>query len=355
MRFLSPEYFNWLVVCLVMGILAILMFKRSQKKLKGTFQSRILKVLTQDYSPKKARIRVLLDVLVVAFLVFTLARPQSGRSTVKQKSEGLEVIFAIDVSPSMTVEDIRPNRLEFVKIEASRLLDKLEGSKIGVLALAGSSSLLCPMTADLSALKMYIDGLTVDSVSAKGTDFKSAFDETMKAFKEGGTDGETETQSGASKVLVLFSDGENHEEGAKEAVSAIAKTGVKIFTVTVGTQKGGAIPERDALGYLRGYKKDRSGQTILSTSRPELMSEMAEMGGGAAYYFTPGGNEAERLLEDLNKLEKGEFDSREVTQYEEKFQPFLLFTILLALLNLILGTKSPLGRVWKGRFEEQLH
>lgn len=320
MRLYSPEYLKWLLLCAGMIALAIYMFKFSQKRLTKAFGDRILGFLTQSYSPQKARLRVFFDVLVVAFLILALARPQAGQSTEKQKSEGIEIVFLMDVSPSMLVEDLGISRLDYAKIEASKLVDKLQGSKIGIVALSGSASVVCPMTPDPQAVKMYLDGLLVSSVSTQGTDFKKGFEEVIKTFNEGGTGDDDDTpEASATKALVLFSDGENHEEGAEEEIEQLKKHGIKVFTVIVGTEKGGTIPERDNFGNLHDSKKDRSGQIIISKINPDLMLKLAEKGDGAAFHFTPGSNQAEALLQSLEKLEKGEFDSQTVTKYEEKF------------------------------------
>jgi Ca-activated chloride channel family protein len=194
----------------------------------------------------------------------------------------------------------------------------------------------------------------VNSVSTVGTDFAKAFQEVIETFDPQDTKKkETETEeSGAARIAILFSDGENHEEGVGEGLELLKKKGIKLYTVTVGTEKGGLIPERDPRGFLTGYKKDKSGQIVNSTARYEQMRNLANQGGGAAFTGDLSGTSMKDLAGQLESLERGEFESEKRMIYDERFQVPLALALVLALLELGLSTRKPAAKFWRGRFEK---
>lgn len=353
MRFFDHSFFQLLFLLPVMVILFLILRRVYQRRLNKVFGQRLTPFLTSSLSIKKVKIKFVLELFILLLLVLTLARPQAGQTTQKEQSEGLEIVIIADVSPSMLSEDDKPSRLEHMKITLKRLVHLLGGSKIGIVGLSGSSMLLSPLTNDQSALDMYIDSLSTNSVSTLGTDFKQAFRIAIEALERGGTTDEDDVtrHSGASRVAILASDGENHEDGAKEAVGELKAKGIRLFTITFGTQRGSPIPIRDERGYLAGYKKDRDGQVVLSQSHHELMQELARLGDGGSYYADFSGDVIKNLTDDLDSLEKGEFESRVTTTYEERFQIPLILAIILALIEMSFGNRRKPGRIWRGRFE----
>jgi len=348
-RFENLQVLRWLLVIPVLWIISWLYAMAKEKKIAKALGERLTPFLTQSVSVKKRRWKQILQALCVSLTILAWARPQSGKSQEKIKSEGIEVMFLVDVSESMMAEDVKPNRLAQAKVELARLLDLSPGNKVGVIAFAGSSALLCPLTNDPSAVKMYIESLSPSSVSAQGTNFEEALRVAQESFERGGVS--TDETSKATRVILVASDGEDHEEGALAMADKIAKAGIKIFTVAYGTEKGGAIPVRDGMGYLRGYKKDQQGQTILSTVRGEFLQKLAQAGQGSFYFAVFGGNHVTHLNEDFDKLDKTLFDSQIATQYEERFQVFLLLAFLFGLIEIILGDRNTRFRIWTGRFE----
>lgn len=336
----------WLIP-LILG-LGFYFNKRAYAKLSRAVGSRLYPFLSSSVSPQKRRLKAALQVLAVLFFVIALARPQIGQSTQEVKSEGVELIFAVDVSESMMAEDVKPSRLAQVKSELSRLVDQMPGNKIGVVAFAGSAALLSPLTTDPSAVKMYLDSLDPSSVSSQGTNFQEALKVSEEAFKRGGVSGEA-TQT--TKVILIASDGEDHEQGALDAAKKLSDEGIRIFTLAYGTEKGGTIPVRDGMGFLKGYKKDRSGQTVLTTVKGDFLRSLAESGRGSFYYASFGGEQVKFLSEDIAKLEKTQFDTSVAVDYDERFQGFLLAGILLAISELIVGERRRSFKFWKGRYE----
>jgi Ca-activated chloride channel family protein len=260
-------------------------------------------------------------------------------------------MILFDVSESMLAEDMAPSRIEFAKKEVNRVLDLLPGSKVGLVAFAGSAALVSPITTDASALKMFTEFLNTETVSTQGTDFKKALEEADLAFERGGQG--TDPATRVTRVILIISDGEDHEEGALEVAKKIADKGVRIFAVAVGTEKGGAIPQRDINGILRGYKKTKEGQQIISTVNGNALKEIAQKGKGSFYFASFEGTYLKNLAADIDKLDKAEFDSELVTQFEERYQGFLFVGFLFAFFAILIKSRKSGANQWRGRFEVQ--
>ncbi|MBX3041458.1 MAG: VWA domain-containing protein [Bdellovibrionaceae bacterium] len=348
-RFENTAVLMWLWLIPFLWFVGWMTARRRAKKLAKGIGTRLAPFLTRSISPRKRAWKTVLQLAALFFFILALARPQMGESKQEVKSEGIELIFAIDVSDSMMAEDVKPNRLEQAKVELSRLVDQLPGHKVGILAFAGRAALLSPLTNDPAAIKMYLESLTTSSVSTQGTCFECALKTAADAFKRGGT--ETDDTTRVARAILIASDGEDHEPGAIEAAQALVKEGIRIDTIAYGTEKGGAIPVRDGMGYLRGYKKDRSGQVILSQVKGEALRQIASAGKGSFTFASFGGDHLKRIAADLNRLEKAQFESTMATQYDERFQIFLLIGLILAFMDLLLGERRLGFRLWKGRFE----
>ncbi|MCB0341890.1 MAG: VWA domain-containing protein [Pseudobdellovibrionaceae bacterium] len=347
-RFADPNILKWLWLVPVIVILAYLLQRWQQKKFQRVIGGKLSGFLLSSVSQNKRRIKLILESIVVVLFILALARPQSGERTQKIQSQGVELMLLVDVSESMLAEDVKPSRMDLAKTELVRLSDSGGGDRMGVIAFAGSAILLSPVTPDKSAINMYLDSLGTNSVSTQGTSFKEALQAASDAFKRGGI--EEDEKSVVTQAVVMVSDGENHDPGAIEIAEKMASEGVHIFTLAVGTEKGGAIPLRQH-GQLKGYKKDSSGQVVMTQTSGEALKAIAQAGKGSFYHLTFGGNAISNLRRDLDQLEKSEFDSAEVSQYDENYQWPLGLAIVLALIELLLGERRPEGRIWKGRFE----
>lgn len=323
--------------------------KRNAQVVETQIRAPIAKFLTRSLSLRRRRLKLILQCLTLFFFIFALARPQSGEGKQKAKSEGLEIMLVVDVSNSMLSEDARPSRLELAKRELARFLDQLGGDKVGLVAFAGSAILLSPLTADKSALKMFIESLSPESVATQGTDFKRALTEAGQALHRGGT--ESDENKSITKVIVLVSDGEETEKGGLETAQKIAVGGTRIFTLGVGTEQGGQIPVRDKNGNMTGYKKDRKGQVVVSKFTGDALKSLADAGKGSYQQITFGGDAVKILRSNIDQLQKAAFDTMEVTHFNEHYQVFLFIGIILALLELALGERRKEGRIWRGRFE----
>ena len=347
-RFANQSYFMGFVVLIILVIYFVVSYRLLDIKLRKAFGTKMHGFFTSKYSRFKKNLKFMLVIAALSFMIFALARPQMGKGKQQITSRGVELMVAVDVSNSMLSEDVKPSRLEHAKKEISHLLNILGGDKVGILAFAGSAVLLSPMTTDKSALKMFLETLSPNSVETQGTELSKALSEAGEAFKRGGEDvgpGETMT-----RVVILISDGEDHEEGALKTAQELAQNGIRVFTMAFGSDRGGKIPKRDARGYLKGYVKNQSGQEVVTRVNDEILRQIARAGKGSFYHVTFGGSQMKRLKEDLDKLEKSEFDSLSSESFDEKYQLPLFFAFLFALIELFIGTRRKYTGEWKGRF-----
>lgn len=348
-RFENPSAFMYLWLLPLVYVLSWLLLRQNQKKIRAALGARLAPFLTSSLSINKRRWKLLLQMSTILLLVIALARPQMGESKQEVRSEGVELMLMLDVSESMMAEDARPNRLEQVKVEMSKLMELMPGNKIGIIAFAGSSALLSPLTSDPSALRMYLDSLSPLSVSTQGTEFQKALLDAKEAFNRGGVVKEDTVK--VTRVILIASDGEDHEQGALDQAKKMTDEGIRIFTLAYGTEKGAPIPERDNMGFLRGYKKDLKGQTVLTTVHGAALEALAKAGQGSFYHASFGGTHLQQIAGDIGALEKAQFDSEMATSYDEKFQYFLGLALLLSLVEILLGERKSAFRLWQGRFE----
>ncbi len=348
-RFADPSALNFLYLIPVLIFLYWYVGKARRKRFAQVFDARQLQFVSQSQSRGRSRAKLAVQLLAAVFFVLALARPQSGEGKQKAKSEGLEIMFVVDVSNSMMAEDVRPSRLELAKRELGRFVDDLGGDRVGLVAFAGSAVLLSPLTSDKNGLKMFLESLSVESVSTQGTDFKKALTEASQALYRGGA--EANEDSSITRVIVVVSDGEENEKGGLETAKEISTRGAKIYTLGIGTAQGGKIPLRDKRGNLVGYKKNRSGEVVISKSTGEALKELAEAGGGQYQHVTLGGDAVRNLKNQLSNLERKQFESMDVAHYNELYQWFLAVGLFFAFLDLLLGERRREGRLWRGRFE----
>jgi Ca-activated chloride channel homolog len=347
-RFESPGAFYLILVAAAFYAIAVVMHKATHAKIKKVFNAVIVNQILMTFDYRKRKWKWFLQFMVLVFLAIALARPQLGQNQAVVRSEGFEIIFAVDVSESMMAEDLRPSRLEQAKLELAKLVDLMPGNKVGVIAFAGSSTLMSPLTNDMGAIKLYLDSLTPTLISNQGTNIESAIRHSLEVFERGGVT--TDSGSKVTRVILVASDGEDHEEGALKAVEEAVQKNVRVFSIAYGTEKGGTIPKRDNFGYLKGYKTDRQGQTVLTTVKGDFLKQIAQKGKGSFYFSVFGGNHIQNLIADFKDFEKSQFESSVVTDYEERFQIFLVIALILALVEMILGERKNVLPKWKGRY-----
>lgn len=349
LRWGNPSAFSFFIMLGVWVLLYFYFEKNAEKKLNQAFGTKVVPWLRASVSFSKRRFQLVLQVIGASFLILALARPQMGQSEQEVKSEGVELMILADVSDSMLAEDVRPSRLEQMKIDLAKLMDLMPGNKTGLIAFAGSAALMSPLTSDPGALKLYISSLDTYSVSTQGTAFEPALSFAKEAFEKGGVTQSTDLKT--TRVIIVASDGEDQEEGALEAAKALAKDGVKIISVAYGTEKGGTIPTRDPFGNLTGSKQDKDGNVIMTTVKGQFLKSLAQAGEGSFYNASFDGSHLKQIAEDVSHYERALFDSSMVVQYDEKFAYPLSVGLIILLFSLLISDRKKEPIEWKGRYE----
>ncbi len=316
-RFAHDE-FLYALLAIPALILIYLITVRLRRRALGRFgDPSLISQLMPDVSVAKPHFRFLLAMTALIFLIFAIAGPQFGSKLKEVRRKGIEIILALDVSNSMMAEDIQPNRLERAKQAISTLIDRLENDKIGLIVFAGDAYTQIPITTDYSSAKMFLTNINTSIVSRQGTAIGAAIDLASKSFSP---------STEASKVIVIISDGENHEGNAIEAARAAAEKGIKIFTIGMGSTKGSPIPA--SMNLLdKDFRRDREGNVIMTKLNVAMLSEIARVGDGKYYGATSSRVGLNDLFEKLNKLDKEEIDTKVYSEYEEQF-PYLIWIAL---------------------------
>lgn len=334
--FAKPQML-WLLLILVGPLCVFLLWswKTKQKLIAQFVQSRLLSNLTVGVSQTRQKLRLVLLASAVLFLVLAMARPQWGFSWEEARQQGLDIVVAIDTSRSMLAEDIAPNRLDRAKLAALDLMRLAKSDRLGLVAFAGSAFLQCPLTLDEEAFRESVEALDVGIIPQGGTALTEAIQSALGAFEKG---------SQNYKVLVLFTDGEDHDSGALASAEKAAKEGLQIFTIGVGTAEGELIRVQDEQGNS-GFLKDEAGNAVKSRLDETLLQKIATAAKG--FYLPLRGAKAMETLyaKGLAPLPKSDSTTKLVRQYRERFQWPLGFAIALLVLEMFLPQRKRVAAV----------
>ena len=268
-----------------------------------------------------------ISLLAAAWFFFTLglARPQMGARLKEHQSRGIEVMIALDVSNSMLAEDYSPNRLERSKLAISRLVDKLQGDRIGLIVFAGQSFVQLPITADYVSAKIFLSSISTESVPIQGTALAEAITSAARSFS---------TQSERSRAIILITDGEDHEGDVLKAAQAVAEAGIRLYCIGVGSPQGKPIPKDGEL------MKDSNGEIVVSRLDEGTLQEIAGVGGGK--YVRAGNSEfgLNPIIEDIRTLDEEEFQSVVFEDFDEQYMYFFGIALLLLIVEIIVSETS---------------
>jgi Ca-activated chloride channel family protein len=254
--------------------------------------------------------------------------------------KGVDVMIAIDVSNSMLAEDVAPSRIERAKYEINKFIDLLKGDRVGIIVFAGESFVQCPLTLDYAAAKMLLDVVTTDWIQLQGTALKDAVEQAVKSFK---------SQDKKDRVLLVISDGEDHEGDPEKAAREAAKEGVRIYTVGIGSESGVPIPLKRQ-GENVVYKKDQAGNLVMSKLNSLILEKMAIEGRGK--YFHAGTNlDLSQIYGEIDRMEKKDLGMNKMAVLEERYQIFLGMAIVLLLIEFFIPDIVRRKKAWRGRFE----
>lgn len=322
----APFYFYLLGILPIiwLGHLIVTAWKRRTQNRFA--HSELLEKLSPHRSVFKPILKLIMLSLGMSLMVMGLVNPKIGTQLETVKREGVDIVFAIDVSKSMLAEDIAPNRLEKAKRLVSAIINQLASDRIGIIAYAAQAIPQLPITTDYGAAKMFLQALNTEMLSSQGTALDAALDLSGTYF-----DDEDQT----NRVVFLISDGEDHSEEGPTAAKRAGNLGIKIFTFGVGSDDGAPIPIKRN-GVVESYKKDMEGQTVITKRNPVILQEIATAAAGE--YID--GNDTQYVVdfvtETLKNMEKKEFEAKKFVSYKDQFQAFLFAGFLLILLELFL-------------------
>ncbi len=327
MIYKDAVYF-WLFLIVPLLILIIILGVKRRRSFMGFLgDEKEIRKITSSVSSIKRFWKNFLLIVILVFLILSIARPQMGVEKIHVKRKGVDIFVLLDTSISMSAQDIKPDRLTRAKMWIGTLIDNLTTDRIGIIAFAGKPFLQCPLTMDYSACRMLLDILNVGTIPVQGTNIAGAIGLAVKSFPE---------KRGFFKVIILVTDGEDHEGNVTEAAEAAAKEGIKILSVGIGSETGEPIPIKGENGLISGYKKDREGKLVMSKLDRSTLKSIAQKTGGTFFNATGGYFEMSRLIGILNKMEKEEFGEEWLERYEDRYEYSLILAILMLCVELSL-------------------
>jgi Ca-activated chloride channel family protein len=320
----SYLYLLGIIPVLVLLFLYVQYWKRKKQREFGDVD--LVKRLSPNRSVFKPTLKFTLLILALVGLILGLVNPKIGTKMETIKREGIDIVFAMDVSKSMLAEDVAPNRLEKSKQIVSQIINQLGNDRIGIVAYAGSAFPVLPITTDYSVSKMFLQSMNTSMVSSQGTSLDEAIKLSSTYFDKGNK---------TSKLLILISDGEDHSEGATEAAAEANKNGMKIITIGLGTEKGGPIPLKEN-GVVQSFKRDNNNEVVITKLNQESLKEIAKATKGC---YVNGSSTKEVLAyikKALDNIQKTEFEATQMADFQSQFQWFLGISFALLFFDVFL-------------------
>jgi len=312
-------------------IIGFLFLKTWKKNIQKKYISEnLLQFLSPNISNFKPRIKLLFLILFILFSTIALVNPKIGTELKTVKREGVDIVFALDVSKSMLAEDIAPNRLEKAKRIVSEIINTLNNDRVGVIAYAATALPILPITDDYSTAKTFLQSLNTDMLSSQGTAIIQSINLAQKFY-----DDEDQT----NRVLCILSDGEDHEVERQNLLELAEQSGITIITIGLGSVKGAPIPIKEN-NIVKSYKKDENGDVVVTKLNTQLLNTIANSSSGI---YIEGLN-TELVVEEISKrlkeMDKKEFESKQFVAYKDQFQWFISFAILFLSLELLVFEKK---------------
>jgi len=319
-RFELPKVLWLLALARVLVILHYISLYFKNKRLNKYANKHSLPQVYKGFSKNKSAFRFVLFLLGISFIIIAWANPQIGKNEKKMKTSGIDIMVCLDISNSMLAKDLsaNKNRLEVAKMAITQMLKKLKGDRVGVVVFAGSAYSYIPITNDYEYIKLEMMAINPGMLSAQGTAIGTAIETAMGSFEENKT----------NKAILIFTDGENHETNALKTIKEATKNGVKVYTIGMGTTKSVPIPKGK---YGNDYHKDKNGKTVLTKLNENMLKNLAKKGNGMYVRAKKTKVNTDKIIKDIDKIEKTAFKEKKFMEYEDRFQWFLAFGLLLFL------------------------
>ena len=289
---------------------------------------RIARLLNSDY--KNIFIKLLLRTVFFTLLIMSLLGPSFGSDKKEIKTVGKDIFFAVDLSNSMNANDIEPSRLQKVKYELKHIVEKFNSDRMGLIIFSSEAFIQCPLTYDQSALNLFIETLNTELVPKSGTDFAPPLEMALSKFQ---IDQENPLQQ-KSKIVVLISDGEDFGKASSDIAKELEQYGIKVFTLGVGTKEGSRIPLEN------GFKRDQSGEVVVTELNPEALKRIASITDGTYFEITGTENEVNQLINTINSIEGELRGTRSIDITANKYFYFLAFAFILLVLDMLISIKT---------------
>lgn len=322
-------YFYGFALIPLLLLLVIWYFMSRRRKLKRMGDPELVKKLIPYASRRKRIIKVTLFLLGLSSLILALCNLQTGSKLKEVKREGADIIVCLDVSNSMLAQDLSPNRLTRAKYALEKMIDMLEGDRLGLVIFAGEAYVQLPITTDYSAAKMFLEAIGPGMVPVQGTNLADAIRKASESFS---------TDDGKNRAIILITDGEDHEAEAIEAAADAGKKGIMINTIGIGSQNGVPIPLVEN-GTIKGYRKDRQGQTVVTRLNSEILKAIAGKANGVYVQASQADLGLGAVLDKVEQLDKAQLESKMYTDYEDQFQWFLGLALILFFIEFLISER----------------
>ena len=278
----------------------------------------------------KYRLKFSLLIISLTALIIGLANPQIGSKMEEVNRKGIDLMIAIDLSNSMLAEDLQPNRLLRAKQSISKLIDRLEGDRIGLVVFAGDAYVQLPITTDYSAAKLFLSTINTDIVPTQGTAIGKAISLCIKSF---------DYSNNQSKAIILITDGENHEDNATEKAQEAKELDILVHTIGMGSEQGGPIPIKKRNGQI-SYQKDNDGNTIVTRINEDMLKKIAQAGGGSYIRAQSTQTGLDKLFKEISKMEKSNIETKVFKDYKDQFQWFIGISILFLIIRFFMSERK---------------
>jgi Ca-activated chloride channel family protein len=289
--------------------------------------ARLVTKLLRGYSAKRFLSKFIFSLVALICCIIGLANLQFPQKQAIVNRKGVDVMIALDVSKSMLATDIQPNRLERAKLVVSALIDQMEGNKVGLILFAGRAYIQTPLTTDLSAVKLYLNAASPNAVPTQGTVIGEALQLCSNAFEQ---------EQKKYKVIVVLSDGEDHDQSAFDIAKKMRENGIVIHTIGVGSVAGGEIIDPET----KQVKVDETGNPIVSKLNEKELQQLAETGNGSYQMLTDEDAAANTIMRNINGMEKKSIEDLSQQIYQSLYQWFLLAALLLLIAEILIPERK---------------
>ena len=323
-------YFYFLLIIPILLMVFIYNKNWQQKTRKKYFSIKSFEFLNPEFSPSKVNLKSIIIFFTIIFLVIGLVNPKVGTELKTVKREGVDIVFAVDVSKSMLAEDIAPNRISKAKRLVSELINKLVSDRVGIIAYASTAVPVLPITTDFNSAKMFLESLNTEMLSSQGTSIIEAIE-----LSKGYFDDDNQT----NRVLCILSDGEDHDFDEEQLISSIYKSNILIYTIGLGSLKGAPIPIKEN-NIINAYKKNQKGETVITRLNENLLKKISNNANGMYFKGEITVDVVSKIINQLKEMDKREFESKEFISFKDHFQWFLGFALLLLFIDTIIFDKK---------------